>query len=253
MLHGDLIHKRVSLVVMGIDDFTNRIIQDSSLQIWSPGQARPVRKTAGYYIFLDCPQELVTIKLTAPFFYGKELVADLREGQKLPLILRVRLYPNGRYPFPRGVFLLEGKAPAGSEIQVLGGSLPSVKLMADYQKKTCGKVLQLYQADGFCLDGKLFEISLKDSSAGEQFRVEQQADGEMFQYYLERPLKKDYKKGLTVIRPIAETQADEQGRYLLPIYCREGDTVLCQCLSGKKLQKQECQVSGNRILLDFDM
>lgn len=246
------IHRRVSLVVMGIDDFTNQIVQDASLQVWIPGQLRPVRKTAGYYVFLDCPREPVSVKLSAPVFYEVEITVDLQQAREEPLIMRVRLHPNGRYPFPRGVFLLEGSAAPGSTIQVLGGSSPSVKLMADYRKEDSGKRLQLFQPDGFCLDGKLFEICTKDDSSAEQFRIVQQSEEEMFCCCLAHPLQKTYKKVQTRIRPVAETNADAEGQYLLPLYCGEGQLLSCQCLTGEKMQHKECLASGDRIRLDFD-
>lgn len=250
--HRSTICRKVSLVVIGIDDFTNQIVRDASLQVWIPGQPYPVRKTTGYYVFLDCPKESILVKLHAPFFYDTEITADLQGKRAEPLIVRVRLYPNRQYPFPREVFLLEGEAKPGSRIQVLGGSSPSVQLMADYQKEERGKILQLFQSDRFCLDGKLFEICAKDDACGEQFRIVQQLEEEIFCYCLAQPLEKNYKKVQTHIRPVAETIADVKGQYLLPLYCGEGQPLLCKCFAGEKIQQKECVASGNRIRLDFD-
>lgn len=251
-LRRSTIHRKVSLVVIGIDDFTNQIVRDAFLQVRIPGQPHPVRKTAGYYVFLDCPRESISVQLSSPFFYDAEITADLQEQREQPLVVRVRLYPNRQYPFPRGIFLLEGKAAPQSMIQVVGGCLPSVKLMADYQKEENGNRLQLFQSDSLCLDGKLFEISAKDDADGERFRILHQLEEEMLCYCLAQPLQKNYKKVQTRIRPVAETSVDETGQYLIPLFCGEGQLLSCQCLTGEKIQYKECVASGNRIRLDFD-
>lgn len=244
--------RKVSMVVIGIDDFSNKIVQDNSLQVWIPHHTPPIWKTAGYYVFLNAPTEIVTVRLYSPIFHSVEIQADLRVQTKEPLILSVRLYPNETYPFPKGITLVEGKAPAGSLVQVLGGNYPSVKLVEDYKKDKDDRKIRLFQPEGLCLDEKCFEIFSKDGTDTQQFFIKQQIEEEMFGYLLKAPLQKDYPKGLTAIRPVAQTYANATGQYLVPVYCKEGQEICCQCIYEKNTTKKSSIVIGKRVLIDFE-
>ena len=74
----------------------------------------------------------------------------------------------------------------------------------------------------------------------------------MFGYLLKAPLQKDYPKGLTAIRPVAQTYANATGQYLVPVYCKEGQEICCQCIYEKNTTKKSSIVIGKRVLIDFE-
>ncbi len=242
-------HRKVSMVVIGIDDFSNKIIQDNFLQVWVPHQAPPVWKAAGYYVFLNLPAEVMSVRLRSPAFHPVEIQADLRQQTEEPPVFSVRLYPNDTYPFPKDVTLVQGTAPAGSLVQVLGSDFPSVKLVEDYRAGS--EQIRLFQPEGLCLDEKCFEIFSKDGSDAEQFTVKQQIEGEMFSYSLKQPLQKNYVKGLTGIRPVAQTYTSQDGTYLVPIYCKHSQQICCECMADGKKMQQLCSVTEKKLTVDF--
>jgi hypothetical protein len=93
----------------------------------------------------------------------------------------------------------------------------TLKLLYDYtgsgeQKYEIG----IYHPEDMNIEGKSLYIENRDKSNYEFFRISKSCK-EGGRYVLSEPLKSDYKKIGTTIYPVHTANADEKGRFFLPV------------------------------------
>lgn len=222
----DRIHKRVSLIVQVIDDFTEKPLSGSRGRIWIPGNAAPIVKTEGYYVFVNIREPAVELHVENPLYHPRQMTVYLAELGRTDPIIKVRLLPNRCYPIPSGTTCIKGKAEPGSQIRVLAREKGKIlKLLVEYGGRMSDdrRRLTIYNPDNADLDGRCFLIEDKDKKHSEYFTVARTLEGETKSYLLSQPLLSSYKKIGTSIYPVHITQADEEGNFFLLLSGGTGD------------------------------
>ena len=64
----DVLHMRVSLAVLLIDDFTGRIITSSDAQVSVEGGRKPVVKREGFRVFTNLTEPEVRVRAGGPCY-----------------------------------------------------------------------------------------------------------------------------------------------------------------------------------------
>ena len=205
--------KKVSLVLLPIDDFTGHVITGSSLRMFTKEGGKPsIRKEDGYHVFCDIVGDEAEICIEGPLYQRQ--VLKLPVGQEKLDLYQVRMIPGASYPIPQGATIVKGVLPAGSMLRLFfPDQKRGCKLLYDYDPKGHGKELSLFQPHQMHLEGKTLCASGKDKKR-EFFRVAGQK-GEIC--ILERPLSKAYQKIGTNVYPVYEAAAGEDGSFYLPI------------------------------------
>ena len=241
------IRRKVSLVLLLIDDFSNKEITGSNARAWIFGEKPPVRKPEGYFVFTNLNQPEVEVSIEAGLYESRTLWVKLQEDVSYTF-LKVRLTPNRSYPIPRDTTCVEGKAEPGSLIRIvcLEDSKP-MKLIYDYRREESGgSKISIYHPETVDIEGKALYIENSKSGA-EFFRVLQKGE-ENGAYEVEQPLSRDYRKIGTAIFSVFDCTADERGYFFLPLpYAgREGNRFLCEA-QGKEILRKECQFKAGVI------
>jgi hypothetical protein len=214
----DRVKTRVSLVVELIDDFNNRIITGSGIRVWIPGEKPPVRKPEGYYVFTNLSQAQAEVFIESGRYERQSISVDLSETDAAYTARKVRLVPGRAYVLPSGTTCVEGMAEPDSRIRMFSReSVKTLKLLYDY---ACGGEQEgkigIYHPEDMDIEGKSLYIENRDKSNYEFFRISKGCK-EGGGYVLSEPLKSDYKKIGTTIYPVHTANADEKGRFFLPI------------------------------------
>lgn len=221
--------KEVSLVIVPIDDFTEKIITGSGLRMYTENGRRPsIRKQDGYHVFCGLTGNTVRICADGPFYQKQTVefpVGDISKAYTM------RMLPNASYPIPAGATCVRGKIKPESRIRLFfPKQKKSYKLLYDYipEKHDCR--LSVFSAETVQLEGKTLCIGSSDGKK-EFFRVKEQ-QGETCR--TETSLTGEYKKIGTSIYPVYETYADEDGNFYLPIRSIPVESGSCVCLLANK-------------------
>ena len=203
--------RRVSLVLLPIDDFTDRVITGSQLRMYLEEGGRPsIRKPDGYHVFCDLEGSAARICIEGPL-YQKQTV-ELPLGG-MATVYQVRMLPNASYPIPSGATCIRGRLKPGSRIRLFfPEQKKSYKLLYDYDPEEKGLSLSLFNPELVPLEGKTLCICSREKE--EFFRVKGQAE-EICE--LEEPLQESYRKIGTSIYPVYEAFAEADGGFYLPI------------------------------------
>ncbi len=244
--------KTVSLVLLPIDDFTDRIITGSRIRMYTLEGGRPaIRKNDGYHVFCDLDGGEADICIDGPLYQKQTLKLPI--NRETAEVYQVRMVPGPGYPIPGGATVLTGKLPEGSEIRVFfQEQKKSCKLLYDYSPKEQGRKLALFQPAAMHLEGKTLCISGKKKD-WEFFRITAQDKENCL---LEHPLSKAYRKIGTSVYPVYETAAKEDKNFYLPIRSVPEEGV-CRCIlkraDGREKEYELPLVSGreNRIPEEF--
>lgn len=246
---ADRWNKKVSLVIMLIDDMTDKVITDAA-RVWIEGEAPCIRKSEGYYVFTDLAGEWVSVRIRHGMYEQKIVETRVpREGE--PYVMRkVRMTPGRCYHLSAGTGCVEGLAEPGARIHLFRREgEKGLKLLYDYGGKT-EKYISIYHPADMQLEGKLLRIVEKNKSSAETFRI---LSKEGDRYVLEDPLKRGYKKMETTIYPIYEAQTDENGRFFIPI-CKMGApsaVFCCQALGKETVQRDVTLEKGAVVKADL--
>ncbi len=213
------ISRRLSVAVLVLDDFTDRVLSGSAIQVRVTGlPVKPIRKSDGYFVFTADQGPIRQIEVDS-LFYEKEIVAVVPEElNPLYPVVKIRLKPNRQYALPGAVTCLEGLAEQGSEIRVIHTSHPQPwKLLYDYEKdsREGEREIRLFHPEKKDLSGRILAIQGKDQKEPEIFRVLEMRDREQGVCLLTKALSKAYKKISTAIFPVYTTRADENGGFFL--------------------------------------
>lgn len=216
--------KEVSLVVLPIDDFTDRIITGSQLRVYTKDEKIPsIRKSDGYHIFCDLVGSEVEICLEGPLYQKRILKLSVGSGE--PNIIQVRMIPGTGYPLPQGSTIIYGILSPGSLIRLFFPKQKrSCKLLRDYDPEMQGEELAIFRPYEMSLEGRVLCICGKEKDM-EFIRV---SDQEGNVCTLEHPLSRPYRKTDTGIYPVFEAIAGEDGSFYLPISNLAGEeTGVC--------------------------
>lgn len=219
------LNKKVSLVLLPIDDFTDRIITGSQLHVYINGENKPsIRKTDGYHVFCDLPGDEAEVCLEGPVYRKQILRLPIEKGE--PEVFQVRMLPKTSYPFPQGTTIVKGALPADSTIRIFFPEQKrGCKLLYDYDPLIQEKKLPIFRPYEMSLAGKMLCVCGRDHNL-EFIRVSDQKENICI---LEHPLSKAYEKIGTIIYPVYETAVDEDGSFYLPISGLKGENT-CVCV-----------------------
>ena len=229
--------KAVSLVLLPIDDYTDRIITGSELWVYTTEERlSSIRKADGYHVFCDLPGNETEVCLEGPLYQKKILRFPI--GRDRSYIFQVRMLPGICYPLPKGTTVIKGALPPGSMLRLFfPGQRKKWKLIKNYDPQTEGKELSLYLPYEVFLVGKTMCIGGKDKD-WEFFRV---ADQKKNIATLKQPLSRAYYKTDTCVYPVYEADVSEDGNLYLPIGGLTGE-VPCVCiLLGEDKTEQVCE------------
>lgn len=243
--------RKVSLVVMLIDDMTDKVIREPA-RVWIEGRPAPIRKTEGYYVFTDLPGEKALVRIQQGMYEARAVETELPGPGEPYIMRRVRLTPGRCYRLPSGATCVEGKAEPGSRICLFSKKgAKGMKLLYDYDGSE-EDFISIYHPAEQQLEGKLLYIEGKDGKTSESFRILAR-DEEEGRYRLEKPLNNHYKKIGATIYPVYETEADSKGSFFLPILKLGGEAVpfLGQAFGTDRIQKEFLLTRGavNRVSL----
>lgn len=217
--------KKVSLVIVPIDDFTEKVITGAVLIMYTERGKQPsIRKQDGYHVFCDLTGDTVRICADGPFYQKQTVEFPVGDISKA---YTIRMIPNASYPIPAGATCVRGKIKSQSRIRLFfPKQKKSYKLLYDYQPELHKNNLSVFCTEPVQLEGKTLCIA---NSEGKQefFRVKEQ-HGENCR--MEMPLAGEYRKIGTSIYPVYETYADEEGNFYLPIRSIPVENGSCSCL-----------------------
>lgn len=215
---ADRIKTKVSLVVMLIDDFNNKMISGGGIRVWIPGENPPVRKPEGYYVFTNLSRLTAEVIIESIRYERQTVMVDLPETSSEYTALKVRLVPGRAYVLPAGTTCVEGKAKPGSRIRMFSRkSTKTLKLLFDYTAGGPACKIGIYHPEDMDIEGKTLYIENRDGSQYEFFRIAKGCGGGGG-YFLSEPLQNSYKKIGTTIYLVHSVHADEKGRFFLPVF-----------------------------------
>jgi hypothetical protein len=245
------IERRVSAAILVIDDFTDKILQGSAVQVRGTGLiGPPIRKNDGYFVFMTDQGPLNRVEVESFCYSRCESEVDTATLDPAFPVVKIRLQPNRNYSVPGGVTCLEGKAEARAEVRViLEQSAQPLKLLYDYEKSADNRVLNLYDPENKDLAGKTLAIRGKDAGEPEIFHLLSLTDREQGAYRLAEPLAKGYKKAGAVILPVSTARADTEGNFFLLLRGLEGtEAATCRVqVAGAKLSSREISLTPGRV------
>lgn len=231
--------REVSLVLLPIDDFTDRIITGSRLRVYIKKENRTsIRKPDGYHVFCDLIGSEAEVCLEGPLYQKRILRLPIEHGKSN--IHHVRMLPEAAYPLPRGAIVVSGLLPIGAAIRLyVPGKRRGYKLLQDYDPGIRGEELPLFLPCGLSLLGKLMCVCGKEKDL-EFFRVTDQKGNISI---LEHPLSKGYQRMGTDVYPVYEASAGEDGSFYLPIDGLTGEETCVCVLMGPDGEEKTCEIT----------
>lgn len=233
------LRREVSLVLLPIDDFTDRIITGSQLRVYTrEDNVSSFRKPDGYHVFCDLVGSEVEICMEGPLYQKK--ILKLPIGLEEPIVYQVRVLPGICYPLPQGTTVVRGVLPEGSVIRLFfPRQKRRCKLLYDYDPSIHREELSLFRPYEMSLEGKALCICEKEKDL-EFFRVSDQKGNICI---LEHPLSKAYQKTSASVYPVYEAAAGEDGSFYLPISrLTEDETCVC-VLMGTGEEEKTCEIA----------
>lgn len=244
----DHIRIRASLVILLIDDYTNKVVNDKSVFVSIEGAAKPIQKSEGYYIFLNLDRTKVDLTIKSDRYTEESRLIDLSTINNTDPVLKIRVKPSRNYPLPEGTTSIQGVAEPLSEIRVVCDNLQKYyRLLYDYDPKENNEAIRVFNPEKTDLDGKVFLISDKDDNS-EIFSIIATKDRENDSYHLEAPLGRSYKKAGTKISPIFITKADEKGEFFIPLWNLGEEPAKCECeMIGKEKIRESITLETGKV------
>ena len=235
---------RVSFVVIPIDDFTNKVILDKSINMFVSGlNVKPIKKQDGFFVFTNIDEMNIDLTINSYSYNTSKLTIDTIELNHLNPIIKVRLKPNDKYNFPNNTTCIRGKGKPNTTIVIIQNNKNNIfKLFDDSIKESL--ILKIYNPLNIDLVEKSFIISVKGSIPREKFNIIE--FNEITQeYILDRHLKEDYKKEICEISIIDYIDISEDGIFFLPLknVTKEQNEVVIETQEG--IQKIIKLIEGN--------
>lgn len=196
-----MINFSVSFVLRLMDDYTGSTADGGHFFLVNGQPAQPVRKSEGYYVFLE-PRAPCAVEIQSARYSPMELQVDPAALPSEDPVVPVRLLRRGDIRFP-GCDRIEGCAPPGVTVYAFLPQDPPLTLRGEREG-----VLTL---DGYTpkpLHGLRFPVG--KGASRERFVVEEKLPGGG--YRIHPPLKRRHKPGETVER-VSACQAASDGRF----------------------------------------
>lgn len=248
---SDNFKRKVSLVVMAIDDFTGKPILGSNVRVYIDGAAQAIKKTDGYHVFINLDKPSVTVHAVGGQYNPRSIECDLKASEEQYTFLKLRMLPNRCYPIPPDTTCIEGKSAPNSLIRIFcRDSATAYKLLYDYQKDTTSdnRVIYIFHPDDIDMEGKLLHINDSKGRERELLRVTGVVDKENKMYSLEKELSNNYKKIGTSLFSVYETVADKNGLFFLPIANTYKEKYLYVCETvGEKSLSLEIELDSGKV------
>lgn len=230
--------REVSLVLLPIDDFTDRIITGSQLRVYTKDDnISSIRKPDGYHIFCDLAGSEVEICLEGPLYQKQILRLPIGQGELN--VYQVRMLPGNNYPLPRGVTIVKGVLSPGSSIRLFfPGQKRSCKLLYDYDPVIHKEEISLFRPNEISLEGKILCVCGQEKDM-EFIRVSDQKGNICI---LEHPLSRVCPKIGTSIYPVYEAVAGKTGSFFLPIRNLTGEETCIGILMKVGEKEKSCEI-----------
>ena len=248
---SDRFTRKVSLVVMAIDDFTGKPILGSNVRVYIDGTAKAIKKNDGYHVFVNLDRPIVTVCAEGGQYSPRSIECNLPASEEQYTLLKLRMIPNRSYPIPQNTTCIEGKAAPDSLIRIFCyDSVNAFKLLYDYKKETTSenKAIVIFHPDDMDMEGKLLHITNSEGGNQELLRITGVADKENKKYVLEKGLSASYKKIGTSLYSVYETVADKNGSFFLPIANTYKEKYLYYCEAvGEKTVSLKLELDSGRV------
>lgn len=248
---SDSFTRKVSLVVLAIDDFTGKPIPGSNVRVYIDGAPQAIKKNEGYHVFVNLDRPTVTVHAGGGQFNPRSIRCDLTAGEGKYTFLKLRMIPNRCYPIPPNTTCIEGKAAPGSLIRIFcRDGAGAYKLLYDYKKEEASdnRVIFIFHPDDIDMEGKLLHITDSKGKTRELLRITGILDKENKMYLLEKELSANYKKIGTSLFTVYETVADNNGSFFLPIANTYKEKYFYACESaGEKPVSIELELESGRV------
>jgi hypothetical protein len=242
------VQRRVYAVVELYDSFTRKPVPGGSCHVASEIKKNIIAKENGIFLFLDVPEmENLTVTFFSDNYFSRSVVLSAlpeRGGYRHRILW---LIPNENYVYPLQTAMVEGVLPPGKKgsrfHMVLEREDPPVYLGKDYAAgepllSVCGFLNEQFSG----MEG-IFYAGQKPAS--ELFTLAGPAEQAGF-YRLEKPLKKSYKKGESVLHRAYPVPVSADRRFLMAFPLSKGKKLKCDLLKdGKIIETWEIEAGKN--------
>lgn len=211
-----MVRNRVSLVLLPIDDFTDKVITEKVVNVRiANSNLKPIRKQDGFIVFTNIEESDIVVIIGGYFYNTARVEIDMTRLNELSPIIKVRLKPNEQYYFPKNITCLRGKTTPNTTLTVIHKSkFNTFRLFEDNKKGSIN--IKIYNPINLDLEGRDFIITDKSSKSKEEFTIVEY-DDENKTYILNKSLKKEYKKEVCMIIKIDHIDVFEDGKFFLPL------------------------------------
>lgn len=238
--------RRVSLVVILIDDLTGKTITGSNARAWIDNEKPPIKKNDGFNVFIDLPAGEHELRAEGGFYTQTSVTCRIEESGYQTVTLR--LVPNSLYPVPKDCIRIEGTAAPGLPVVVYSQDKGvAYKLLSEVKKGA--DTIGIYHDDSVNIEGKLLKI-IASGGKGEFIRVSARTDKEKSEYLLSEKLSGDYPKVGTIIVPAFRTTADGTGKFtiILKNSFSKDSQITCETGEGKKEKSKTFTVGDSKYI-----
>ena len=117
-----MVERRVSIVVLPIDEYTGKVPELKNVYIRIPGEKSPIKKPEGYHVFVDVVKRQFNIKVGGRIYRDRVIPIDLDNYDNKTLIETINLTPSKKYSFIPGTTFISGEAGPNVNIYILCNS-----------------------------------------------------------------------------------------------------------------------------------
>lgn len=207
--------RKVSLVIIPIDDFTDEVIKKSDISIKINEIYREViKKQEGFFIITDLEEDIVNINISEYSFIPVSLNVNLNELDKLNPVIKVRLKPNERYNFNSETTCIKGQTTCDSEILIIYENKSNTfRLLEDIEEEA--ESIRLYNPLNRKIEGS--SIIIKDATERYDSNEIIDFDSKYKRYILKNKVLNQYKKENSKVIIVDYVIADKEGNFFAPI------------------------------------
>lgn len=236
---------RLSVAVQLTDDLTGAPIRGSNARVWIEGQKPPIKKADGRSIFVDLPAGEYVLNAEGGIYSRTAVNCTVEEGRAENIT--IRLLPNRLYPVSSDAVRIEGRAEPGAVVRIYTADRSrAYKLLSDVEAGV--RVIGIYHGEGVNIEGKLLKI-IAPGEQGEFIRVISAESGDRSEYQLSAELSAAYPKIGTVIVPVSECIADDNGGIMLLLKSGSGSSEMICEMSGKAgIVQKKIDISGSNYI-----
>lgn len=243
---GDSLRIQVSLVLLLIDDFMDKIITSPAVRVSVEEAGKVIRKAEGFYVFTNLSSFVVRVTAEGAWYRKEERVVDLRLLDKSEPVVRIRMRPNRCYTEVSTNVPLMAEMPENTRFFAFYEDGNDYKrLLEDYEKD--GEFIRLHQGEKEELEGKMCCITGKNGSH-ESLCLSRAVDKDKGIYLLGKKPDSGYKKVGTRVYPAVFAESKAEGKYfvLLKSYGEKEISYTCMIEQGKKRTERKIKLKAGR-------